>query len=135
MIFACAITYAGYIAGSGRLMATIGPGKFNSYAMIFACAGVLVHFMIVSDASLFEFEPAVYGYALAMALFTTVIPSYLIAAGIKQVGSGTAAIVGAIGPVSTIVQAYFFLNEPITVLQVMGTMLVLVGVLLVGRKQ
>src|SRR4051812_3132877 len=53
MILLCAITYATYIVGSGRLIPVIGAAKFNSYAMSFACIGVLVHFFAVSDDSLF----------------------------------------------------------------------------------
>jgi drug/metabolite transporter (DMT)-like permease len=64
-----------------------------------------------------------------------VIPSYLIAEGIKRVGSGNAAIIASVGPVSTIIQASVFLDEPIYGLQLAGTALILVGVLLVGHKK
>jgi drug/metabolite transporter (DMT)-like permease len=134
-IFICAITYAAYIVGSGRLIPQVGAAKFNSYAMSFACLGVLIHFFITSNTSLLNLPVEIYGYALAMAVFSTVIPSYLITAGIKRIGSDNAAIVGSIGPVSTIIQAYFFLQEPIFALQIAGTALILVGVLLIGKKQ
>ena len=68
-----------------------------------------------------------------MALFSTVIPSYLVSEGIKRIGSGNASIVGSIGPISTIVQANIFLYEPIFALQIAGTALVLTGVLLIGK--
>src|SRR5690606_21205472 len=42
LIFACAITYAMYIVGSGRLIPSVGAAKFNSYAMSFACIAVLI---------------------------------------------------------------------------------------------
>ncbi len=135
LIFACAITYAIYIVGSGRIIPHVGASKFNSYAMSFACAAVVLHFLItVGPKSLLTFEPNVYFYSLAMALLSTVIPSYLVTAGIKRVGSDNAAIIGSIGPVSTIIQASIFLNEPILALQLAGTALILVGVLLIGRK-
>jgi drug/metabolite transporter (DMT)-like permease len=69
-----------------------------------------------------------------MAIFSTVIPSYLVSEAIKRIGSDNAAIAGSIGPVSTILQAYFFLAEPISLLQLLGTIFVLVGVLLIGKK-
>jgi drug/metabolite transporter (DMT)-like permease len=134
LIFACAITYAMYIVGSGRLIPVVGAAKFNSYAMSFACLGVLVHFFITQEQSLFNFPSEVYAYSIAMAIFSTVIPSYLVSEGIKRIGSDNAAIVGSIGPVSTIIQAYFFLQEPIFALQIVGTVLILIGVLLIGRK-
>jgi drug/metabolite transporter (DMT)-like permease len=135
MIFACAITYAMYIVGSGRLIPTVGAAKFNSYAMTFACIGVLVHFFVSSNESLLNLPTQVYVYSIAMAILSTVIPSYLVTEGIKRVGSDNAAIIGSVGPVSTIIQAYFFLQEPILGLQIAGTVLILVGVLLIGRKK
>ena len=134
LIFTCAITYAAYIVGSGRLIPAVGAAKFNSYAMSFACIGVLVHFFITSDKSLFQFSGEVYTYGVVMAIVSTVIPSYLVSEGIKRIGSNNAAIVGSIGPVSTIIQAYYFLDEPILALQVVGTLLILVGVLVIGKK-
>jgi drug/metabolite transporter (DMT)-like permease len=42
--------------------------------------------------------------------------------------------VGSIGPMSTILQAYILLQEPIFVLQIVGTVLILAGILLIGKK-
>ena len=133
LIFVCAFTYAAYIVGSGKLIPVVGPVKFNSYAMSFACAGVLLHFFITSNQSLLEFPSRVYVYSLLMATLSTVIPSYLVSLGIKRIGSDNAAIVGSIGPVSTILLAYFFLSESISFLQIAGTALILFGVLLISR--
>lgn len=134
LIFACAFTYASYIVGSGRLIPQVGSAKFNSYAMSFACCAVLIHFFITSDQSLLHHEPLVYVYSIAMAILSTVIPSYLVSEAIKRIGSDNAAIAGSIGPVSTILQAYIFLGEPISLLQLTGTVFVLFGVLLIGKK-
>ncbi|MBT1703058.1 DMT family transporter [Chryseosolibacter indicus] len=135
LIFACAITYAMYIVGSGRIIPQVGAAKFNSYAMSFACAGVLIHFFITSKESLIGLETDAYLYGFVMAVLSTVIPSYLVAEGIKRIGSDNAAIVGSVGPVSTILQAYIFLQEPVFALQIAGTILVLIGVLLIGKKK
>jgi drug/metabolite transporter (DMT)-like permease len=135
LIFSCAITYAMYIVGSGRLMNSLGSAKFNSYAMSFACFGVLIHFFINSKQSLIGLESQVYVYSLLMAILSTVIPSYLVTEGIKRIGHDNAAIVGSVGPVSTIIQAYFFLQEPIVAMQIAGTVLILMGVLLIGKRK
>jgi drug/metabolite transporter (DMT)-like permease len=135
LVFGCAITYALYIVGSGRIIPQVGAAKFNSYAMTFACVGVLLHYFFTSDESLFAFPPLVYAYSISMALLSTVLPSYMVAEGIKRIGSENAAIVGSVGPVATIVQANIFLYEPILALQVAGTILVLTGVLLISRAK
>lgn len=134
LIFLCAITYALYIVGSGQIIPQVGAAKFNSYAMTFASVGVLLHYAIASDTSLFNLSPMVYFYSIMMALVSTVIPSYLVTEGIKRIGSDNAAIVGSIGPMSTILQAYILLHEPIFVLQIVGTLLILAGILLIGKK-
>ena len=133
LIFVCAFTYAAYIVGSGKLIPVVGSVKFNSYAMSFACAGVLLHFFFTSEQSLITFPMQVYVYSFLMAILSTVIPSYLVSAGINRIGSDNAAIVGSVGPVSTIVLAYFFLGESIFAMQIVGTILILFGVLLISR--
>ncbi len=135
LIFACSITYAMYIVGSGKLIPQVGAAKFNSYAMSFACAGVLTHYAIFSQSSLVNLDTTVYIYSIAMALVGTVIPSYLVSEGIKRVGPENAAIIGSVGPVSTIIQANIFLSEPVLAMQIAGTALILVGVLIIGRSK
>lgn len=135
LIFGCAITYAMYIVGSGRIIPVVGSAKFNSYAMSFACIVVVLHFYVSSGQSLTDFEPLVYIYSVLMAVISTVIPSYLVTEGIKRIGADNAAIVGSVGPISTIIQASVFLGEPVFPLQIIGTVLVLGGVLLIGRKK
>lgn len=135
LVFACAITYAMYIVGSGKLIPVVGASKFNSYAMSFASIAVLIHFFLSSDRSLFTLDCTVYIYSMVMALVGTVIPSYLVTEGIKRIGSDNAAIVGSVGPVSTILQAYFFLGEPMLATQIAGTVLILAGVLIIGKSK
>jgi drug/metabolite transporter (DMT)-like permease len=133
-IFICAITYAMYIVGSGRIIPAVGATKFNSYAMSFAALAVIIHFIIVNDNSLLFLDFEIYAYSFLMAIIGTVIPSYLVTQGINRVGSDNTAIIGSVGPVSTIVQAYFFLNEPIHLMQLSGTVLILTGILIISRK-
>lgn len=135
-IFVCAITYASYIVGSGRLIPVIGASKFNSYAMSFASAGVLAHYFVNgSFRSLQNFSGTVYLYSFLMAIIGTVIPSYLVAGAMKRIGPDNTAIIGSIGPVSTILMAYFFLNENISFSQIIGTAFILIGVLLIGKQK
>lgn len=134
LIFICAVTYALHIVGSGRLIPVIGAAKFNSYAMSFASIGVFIHFLIWGKGSLLHLDLTIYGYSFLMAVFSTVIPSYLITEGIKRIGSGNASIIASIGPVSTIVLAYFFLQESFSLLQFIGAACIIAGVLLIGGK-
>ena len=103
--------------------------------MSFAAIGVMIHFWMTTETSLWGFSTSVYVYGLLMAVLSTVIPSYLVVQGIKRIGSENAAIVGSIGPVSTLLMAYFLLDESVSSLQILGTAFILLGVLLVSKQK
>ncbi len=70
-----------------------------------------------------------------LAVFSTVLPSFMLSQGLKKIGSNNVAIISGIGPVSTIVQAHFILGEKIFAAQIAGTLLVIIGVLLIGWRR
>ena len=43
LVFCAALTYAGYIVGSGQLLPKIGTIRYNSISMSAACLGVFIH--------------------------------------------------------------------------------------------
>ena len=134
LIFLCAITYAVYIVGSGRLIPQVGASKYTAYAMLAATGGVFLHFMIVGNYHILHTGTRFWGFGILLAIIATVLPTLLISAGMKRIGSNNSAIVSGIGPVSTILQAHFILGEPIFFAQIAGTLLVIAGVLLIGWK-
>jgi drug/metabolite transporter (DMT)-like permease len=134
MVFLCAVTFAIYLVGSGRIIPAVGSAKFTSYAMLAATVGVLLHNLVTTNLSGLNTGNGLWWYGLALAILATVIPSFLIANGMKKIGSNNVAIVSSIGPVSTILQAHFILGEPMLTAQIAGTVLVIAGVLLIGWK-
>ena len=58
----------------------------------------------------------------------------MVSEGLKRIGANNVAIISGIGPVSTIVQAHYILGEKIFTEQIIGTLLVIAGVLLIGWK-
>lgn len=135
LILICAFTYAIYIAGSGSLIPVVGAVKFNSYAMSFAAGAVLIHFVLTSTQSVVGLPVSIYAYGFFMAVISTVIPSYLVSISIKRLGANTTAIIASIGPVSTILQAYWLLGEPVSAMEIAGTGFILVGILLISWKR
>ncbi|MEO6314089.1 MAG: DMT family transporter [Chitinophagaceae bacterium] len=134
LILLCAVTYAIYIVGSGKLIPQVGATKFTAYAMLTATGGVFIHYILAGNYQLLHSGTEYWGYGIVLALLATVIPAFLISYGLKQIGSNNVAIVSGIGPVSTIIQAHFILGEKIFAEQVLGTLLVIAGVLLIGWK-
>lgn len=135
LIFLCAITYSIYIAGSGYIIPKVGATRFTAYAMLAATAGIFLHFLIAGSFHALQQGAGLWWYGLLLAIVATVIPSFLISFGMKKIGSNNVAIISGIGPVSTILQAHFILGEGIFMEQIIGTVLVVVGVLLIGWKR
>ena len=102
--------------------------------MLAATAGIFLHFIVAGHYYNMPAGKAFWGYGLLLAVVATVIPGFLISNAMKQIGSNNVAIVSGIGPVSTIIQAHFVLGEPIFAEQIIGTLLVIAGVLLTGWK-
>ncbi len=132
MIFGCALSYAAYLVGSGRLIPRIGSLRFTALAMIVSTAAMMLHFWVVGGR-FGGHAPAVYLDGVLLALVCTVLPVFLLAEGIRRIGAGPSAIIGAVGPVSTIALAHVVLGEPVHVVQAIGTALVLVGATVVAR--
>lgn len=135
LVFICSITYAIYITGSGRVIPVVGATTFTAYAMLAATAGVFLHFGVMGNFQELTAQKHVWQYGLLLAIVATVIPTLLLAYGLKLIGSNNVAIISSIGPVSTILQAHYVLGEKIYMQQIAGTMLVITGVVLTGWKQ
>ncbi|MEN8805123.1 MAG: DMT family transporter [Wenyingzhuangia sp.] len=134
LIFMSALTYASYLVGSGWLIPKFGTVRFTSMAMIVACSSVIIHYLVTDRQSVFNYPTEVYLYQLIMAVFCTVLPSYLVSFAIQKLGASKFAIIGSIGPVFTIVLATIVLGEMITFIQMIGVLIVILGVRVVSKK-
>lgn len=135
MVFLCAVTYSIYIAGSGRIIPSVGANKFTAYAMLAATTAIFIHFAFNGNAQTLNTGTGLWGYGLLLAIVATVIPSFMLSNGLKRIGANNVAIISSIGPVSTILQAHFVLGEKIFTEQIAGTLLVIAGILLIGWKR
>lgn len=132
MVFSCAVTYSFYLVGTGKMVVKAGATRYTAYAMLAATAGVFVHFIVQSQWEHVNMSPQLWWYGIALAIIATVIPSFMLSSGMKKIGSNNVSIITSIGPVSTIIQASIFLNEPILLEQIIGTIMVIIGVVLIG---
>ena len=112
----------------------VGATKFTAYTMTAAAVGVLAHYFI-SGKTIHVISAPLLGYGVLLAIVATVIPTFFISNGLKRIGSNNVAIISSIGPVSTILQAHFVLGEKLITAQVAGTVLVIIGVLLIGSNR
>lgn len=132
------VVYAIYLVGSDRMIALVGSQRYTCYAMIAATIPTVLHCVIQNGLQINNYPMSVYALGLGMGIFVTVVPTFLIAEGIRRVGSGNASIIASIGPIFTIILSTTILHESISNEQIIGTLLVLAGVFLIGwrgRKQ
>jgi drug/metabolite transporter (DMT)-like permease len=138
MVLLCGITYAMYLVGTGKLIPKLGATQYTSIAMLSASAGIFTHYCITESIkeipSYLDPQHPIFLYVLGLSLFATVIPSFLLSTGMKRIGSNDLAIVTSIGPVATLFQARYLLEEPFSLLQILGTVLVIIGVLMVKKS-
>lgn len=128
MIVLSAITYASYLVASQYFVPKFGVVRFTTAAMIVSCIVVLVHYSLDPIASVFGLPWQVYALGFAMAVFSTVIPSYLISEGIKRIGAPKVSIVGSLGPISTIFLSVVLLGEELNRYYFIGGAIVIFGV-------
>lgn len=134
-IFMSALTYAFYLVGSGVMIPKLGAVRFTAYAMTVSCIMVIIHYLLTNTVEVFHQPWEVYALGFGMATISTVVPSFLISEAIRRLGASNFAIYGSIGPISTIMLAIVFLGERIDFYQIMGTIVVIIGVSIINVKK
>jgi drug/metabolite transporter (DMT)-like permease len=124
-----ALCFAGYIIGNGELGKRIGSVRLACLASLVSCAFIVLHVLAIGKADWLWAQPVpVYGYALGMALFSTVLPIVAMSVGIQKIGASNAAMVSTLGPVMTMAMGHVILDEAISWAQLIGAAMVVAGV-------
>ncbi len=127
LVLMSAICYALFLVGHGRMVHTVGPQRLAAYSMLAATVAVAIQFLVLHPLSDLAQPLKVQWIAMITGIVCNVIPVYLFGYGVKQIGSGKAAVLSSVGPVSTYGLAAFLLGERPGILQVTGLALVLIG--------
>ena len=135
LIFAGALCYAVYLVAGSQVVKRVGSMRFTAYSMMIASIPAVLQFFALEPWSALDLPPAVWGYAIVLATFSTVLPVFLQAEALKRIGANHFALIGAVGPVSVAVTSAIGLDEPFTWVQALGGLLVIFGVLLVSVKR
>lgn len=134
LVLMAAFCYALYLAMSGQVIKRVGSLRLVAYAMVVSTAATLIHYLIARDpAHLLRLPWQVHGLAAANALFCTFLPVTFTMAAVARLGAGTAAQLSVLGPVSLVFLGGWVLGEAITPVQIVGTAVVLGGVLILTR--
>ena len=128
-ILFCSISIAIYFLISGELTQRLGSGLFTFIAMTAAAIGFAVHYQMVQGWQNIALSPAAWLTLGGLIVFSTVLPLFLMAEGVRRVGASRASLISTLGPPATAIMAYELTGEVLSAGQLMGIVLVLVGVL------
>lgn len=133
-VFASALSYAFYTAGSEPVIRRLGSARFAALAMLVSTGATQVHFLAAQPLSALVQPLPIYFYGAAMALFSTVLPVFWQSAAVRRIGAARAVLIGTLGPVLTIFFGWLLLGERISAAQLAGAALVVGGIVIVSRK-
>jgi drug/metabolite transporter (DMT)-like permease len=135
LIFSSAMCYAVYLVTGSQLVKRVGSMRFTAYTMMVSTAPAVAQFLVLEPASALDLPAALWGVAAVLALACTVLPVLLVAEALKRIGANQFALIGALGPVTTVLADFALLDGALSVAQILGAALVISGVLLVSVKR
>jgi drug/metabolite transporter (DMT)-like permease len=135
LVFSSSMCYAVYLVAGSQLVKRVGSMRFTAYTMIISTLPAVVQFALLESPAALDLPGQVWGYVLILALGCTVFPVLLVAESLKRIGANHFALIGALGPVTTVLADFGLLGGALTAAQVAGGTLVILGVLLVSLKR
>jgi drug/metabolite transporter (DMT)-like permease len=134
LVLGSTLSFAIYIMRSGQAVLRLGSTRVTAYATGIACVLCVLQFLVLRPLSALVQPWQVHALGLSMAVFSTVLPVWLMIEAIRRLGAPTAAMFGSLGPVFTILLAWLLLGEPINAIQLTGSALVIVAVSRLTRR-
>ncbi len=135
LVFASAVSYSVYLVGSGEVVARVGAMRLTAYASSVASVLCIGQCLLLRPASALFADAGVWHLSLLNGTLCTVLPVLAVMMAIERIGSGLAAQIGMIGPISTIVLSMLVLGESMGPWQIAGTLLVMLGVFFVTQRR
>ena len=134
LAFGSATSYAIYLFAGSQVIQRVGSMRFVAYALLVSSFCCILQFFLLRPLDALMIPFPVYGLSIIIAVVCTVLPIFVIAEALRRLDANSVAIVGALGPVSAMLLGYLGLDEMMNGYQMVGAMLVLVGVVMVTLK-
>lgn len=131
LVLGSALFYALYLVGMDGLLRRTDPLWLTSVVMSIATGAIFLQALVAGSLHFGQVDSRAFFAILLMGLFSTVLPTFFMSVGISLIGASQAAVTSFLGPVATLFMAMVFLGERITLLEGIGTLVVLCGVALV----
>lgn len=127
LVLGAAISFAWHQILAQRVIPRLGSALFTSIALTAAGIACVLHQAILGSGS-FAASPRFLWLAFGCAMVATVMPTFLINAGLARVSSSAVSMIATVSPIVTIGLAITLLGEPFTPADAVGSSLVLLGV-------
>ncbi|MBI4754030.1 MAG: DMT family transporter [Betaproteobacteria bacterium] len=134
LVFGSAVSYAIYLMGNGALVGRLGATRVTAWATTVASLLCIGQFLLMRPLPALVLPWQVYGLSALMAVFSTVLPVWLMAEAIRRIGATPVALTGTLGPVITIFLGWLMLGESVGLAQIFGAGLVIGGVAVMARR-
>ena len=128
LVALAALSFSFYVLFGKKEIHNMGSVWFTGLAMSVSSIFVLIHFSIFNNYADLQISNMAWLWLALLALFSTVIPSFMISEAIHRIGPTQTGIVGSLGPIMTMGLAIWILNEPFTIWHAIGMLFVVGGV-------
>lgn len=135
LVFGSAMCYAVYLVTGSQLIKRVGSMRFTAYTMMVSTVPAVIQFGVLEGPASLSLPGIVWIYAIVLATVCTVLPVFLVAESLKRIGASQFALIGGLGPVTTVLADFVLLEGKLSALQLLGGGLVIGGVLLVTLKK
>lgn len=126
LVFLSAIFWALFIIYSKRAVSNISSTIFTSTYMCITTVLLLFGFIIDSKnlTTFLTLQTHTMIYLVFLAIFCSIIPSYLMSFGLKRINASLAAVISAMGPIVTLALDVVILNHNLALNEIIGAIIV-----------
>ena len=134
LALSAAVIYSAYILISEGIAGRLSPQLLSALVCTGAALTLGVGSALLGELRPGELTPAGWGWMACIAVVSTVVAVSLFFAGLRRVGSSSAAILSTVEPLVTVLLAFAVFSETLTIVQVLGGALVLSGVVVLNAR-
>lgn len=126
LVLLSAIFWALFIIYSKRAVSNISPTIFTSTYMCITTVLLLFGFIIDNKnfTTFLTLQTHTMIYLVFLAIFCSIIPSYLMSFGLKRINASLAAVISAMGPIVTLALDVVILNHNLALNEIIGAIIV-----------
>lgn len=126
LVFLSAIFWALFIIYSKRAVSNLSSTIFTSTYMCITTVLLLLGFIIDSKnfTTFSTLQTHTMIYLVFLAIFCSIIPSYLMSFGLKRINASLAAVISAMGPIVTLALDVVILNHNLALNEIIGAIIV-----------